>query len=96
MNLSTIKKNLSEVFDRIQAATASGEMPTKRDIEQFSRLSRLFHAHADETWAGEAEDFCLLAEELQLAARRNQLEEVIMLVDSLDDARNYCHRTFQS
>ncbi len=96
MNFRTLKQNLSQSFDKIKAATTNGEMPDKRDIEQFARLTRLFHAQAQEGWAGEVEDFCLLVEQLHLAARKKQFEEVVMLVDSLEDAQNYCHRLFQA
>lgn len=96
MNFRTLKQNLSKVFDKIKATSANGEMPDMRDIDQFVRLTRLFQAQAQEDWAGEAEDFCLLVEQLHLAARKKQFEEVVMLVDSLEDAQNYCHRLFQS
>lgn len=96
MNFRKLKQNLAEVFDRIKASTTSGEMPAAQDVEQFVRLCRLFQAQAQDDWAGEAEDFCLLAEEFYQAARKNQIEEVVMLVDSLEDAQNYCHRTYQA
>jgi XXXCH domain-containing protein len=96
MNFRSLKQSLSEVFDRIKAAVADGDLPNKHDVEQFVRLSRLFHAQAQDDWAGEVEDFCLLADQLNQAARRKHLEEVIMLVDSLNDAQNYCHRSFRS
>lgn len=96
MNFRKLKQNLSQAFDAIKAATTSGEMPPMRDVEQFVRLTRLFQTQAYEEWAGEAEDFCLLAEQLHQAARKRHLEEVVMLVDSLEDAQNYCHRTFQA
>ncbi|EGJ49421.1 GAK system XXXCH domain-containing protein [Desulfocurvibacter africanus] len=96
MNFRSLKQSLSEVFERIKTAVADGDLPNKHDVEQFVRLSRLFHAQAQDEWAGEVEDFCLLADQLNQAARRKHLEEVIMLVDSLNDAQNYCHRSFRS
>ena len=43
----------------------------------------------------EAEDFLHLANQLSRAVKNGELPEVVQLVDSLEDACAYCHRTFR-
>lgn len=95
MDFATLKNSLSEVFARMQEKTATGELPSKEDTEQFVRLARLLETKAEDDWADEAADFAHLATQLQQAVKHSQTEEAVMIVESLDDAQSYCHRTYQ-
>lgn len=95
MDFSKLKQRLTETFERIQQRTQHGELPAVADAEQFARHTRLLLSAADDDWAGEAEDFDQLAQQLVQVVKKGLLEDSIMLVESLDDAQNYCHRTFR-
>ena len=89
---ASLEKNFQEIYDRIQ----EGQAPDEKVVNQFVRLSTQLHVQAEDAWAGEAEDFAHLASQLLLAVRKGKLEDAIRLVDSLQDAQDYCHRTFKS
>ena len=50
---------------------------------------------AEEPWVGEAEDFAHLANQLLQTVKKGKREDAIRLVDSLQDALDFCHRTFK-
>lgn len=95
MDFRTLKRSLDEVFSRMQLAAEAGELPEQADVDQFMRLARLMLTQARDEWAGEAEDFAQLAQQLVQAVKKRHREDAVMLVESLDDARQYCHRSFQ-
>ena len=95
MDFAELKKSLTEVFARIQEKSTAGDLPEQKDADHFLRLARLLETQADDDWADEAADFAHLATQLLQAVKKGLLEESVMLVESLDDAQNYCHRTYQ-
>ncbi len=95
MDFSTIKQDMTRVFETITSKTDEGLLPDEDSVNSFVRLSRRLHQLADESWIGEAEDFSHLANQLLNAVKKGDLENSIMLVESLQDAQAYCHRTFR-
>lgn len=96
MDFSALKASMEEAFQKILDAAQDGLMPEEKLVNQFMRLSTQLHMQADEDWAGEAEDFAHLANQLLQAVKKGQREDSIRLVDSLQDAQDYCHRTYKS
>jgi len=86
---------MEAVFKSIQEKIQDGELPSDEIVNKFIRLTRQFHSNAEEEWAEECEDFLHLSLQLQHACKKGQTQDAIRLVDSLDDARLYCHRTFK-
>lgn len=96
MDFRALKASLDEAFTNILDATQDGRIPDEKLVNQFSRLSTQLHMQAEEEWAGEAEDFAHLANQLLQTVKKGQREDAIRLVDSLQDAQDYCHRTYKS
>lgn len=96
MQFSTLKNEMEAVFTSIQETSATGETPDKNQIDQFIRLCRQMHCQAEEAWEGESEDFLHLALQLQKAVKNNDIPAAILLIESLDDARLFCHQNFAS
>lgn len=96
MDFKALKRSLETCFNTIVSKTRDGELPDEKDISQLTRLSRQLHAAAPEEWSGEAEDFAHLAAQLQQAVKNRDVEECVILVQSLDDAQTYCHRMFKA
>jgi XXXCH domain-containing protein len=94
MNFVALKNNLEKVFDSIKSTTDEGSLPSLEDASQFVRLTAQLQMQAKEQWVDEAEDFAHLASQLLSAVRKSQLEDAVLLVESLDDARAYCHRMY--
>ncbi len=95
MDFSTIKRDMTTVFEHITEKTDEGLLPDEESVNVFVRLSRRLHQIADEAWVGEAEDFSHLANQLLNAVKKGDLENSVMIVESLQDAQAYCHRTFR-
>ena len=95
MDFSSLKGELEQVFTEIQEQIQDGDLPSDASLNQFIRLTRQLHSNADEAWADECEDFLHLSLQLQHACKRGLIQDATRLVDSLDDARSYCHRTFK-
>lgn len=93
MQFKVVKQDLEKVFNTILQATSNAELPKEEDVAHFVRLSRLMHGQAEEEWVYEAEDFLHLATQFQMAVKNKELQDAILIVESLDDARSYCHRT---
>ncbi len=96
MDFRALKTSLDQAFQDILEATQDGQIPEEKIVNQFVRLSTQLHVQADEDWVGEAEDFAHLANQLLQAVKKGKREDAIRLVDSLQDAQDYCHRTFKS
>lgn len=94
MDFSKLKHDLESVYNAIYAATKDGGLPSEDDTTRFLRLSRQMLSLADEEWADQAEDFVQLAQKLQQAVKKGNAPDAIRIVDSLDDAKTYCHRTY--
>jgi XXXCH domain-containing protein len=95
MDFATIKKDMAAVFDQITARTDEGLLPDETAVSTFARLCGRMHQVAQDAWIGEAEDFSHLSNQLLNAVKKRDIENSIMLVESLQDAQAYCHRTFR-
>lgn len=96
MHFPTLKHEMETLFSSIQETSATGEIPDKERIDQFVRLCRQMHSQAEEAWEGESEDFLHLALQLQKAVKNDDIPGAILLIESLDDARLFCHQNFTS
>jgi XXXCH domain-containing protein len=96
MDFRALKTALDEAFQKILDVSQDGQMPEEKVVNHFVRLSTQLHVQAEEDWAGEAEDFAHLANQLLQAVKKGKREVAIRLVDSLQDAQDYCHRTYKS
>lgn len=95
MDFKTTKHELERVFEQIKSKAEEASLPLEEDVHLFVRLSRRMHQLAAESWVDEAEDFSHLATQLHNAVRKGDVEDSILLVDSLQDAQAYCHRMFK-
>jgi len=95
MDFLTIKHEMAVVFEQITARTDDGLLPDEAAVNTFYRLCQRMHQIADDTWIGEAEDFSHLSHQLLNAVKKNDVESSVMLVESLQDAQVYCHRSFR-
>ncbi|THB64681.1 MAG: GAK system XXXCH domain-containing protein [Spirochaetaceae bacterium] len=95
MSFSSLKKELDAVFNTILDKVATGEMPEMGDAQSFVRLITRIQTFADDDWADEYEDFAQLANQFLHAVKKQQLQDAIRLVESLNDAKSYCHRDFK-
>ncbi len=95
MEFQTTKRDLEKVFTHIQSQVAEANLPDEESVNRLVRLARKMHQLADEDWMDEAEDFSHLAGQLLNAVKKRDVEGCVMLVESLDDAQAFCHRTFR-
>ena len=95
MRFPHIKSEMEQVFDKIRNTSAEGDLPQEADVKQFVRLCSHMQTFAHEDWALEADDFLHLAQELLQSVRHQDVQETIPLIDSLEEAKTYCHRTFK-
>jgi len=95
MDFRELKTSMDEVFQAILESIQDGQIPEEALVVQFARLATQLHLQADEAWAGEAEDFAHLANQLLLVVKKRKREDAIRLVDSLQDAQDYCHRMYK-
>jgi XXXCH domain-containing protein len=96
MDFRLLKASMNEAFQNILDVTQDGQLPEEKILVHFARLSTQLHVQAGEDWAGEAEDFAHLANQLLIAVKKGERQDAIRLVDSLKDAQDFCHRTFKS
>ena len=95
MRFRQIKKDLDEVFTKIKTTSAEGDLPEIEDVKHMVRLCSHMQSIAPDEWAFEADDFLHLAQELLQSVRHNEVQETIPLIDSLEEAQTFCHRTFK-
>ncbi len=96
MEMKEVKQELQKLFDIIQESTQVGELPSLDDVHNFSRLSRRFLTFAEEEWMEECDDFVHIADQLLKSVKRGEVSDAILLVESISDARTFCHRTYGS
>ncbi|GFK95364.1 hypothetical protein NNJEOMEG_03226 [Fundidesulfovibrio magnetotacticus] len=96
MDFRQLKSSLEQTFQKILDKVQDGQLPNEQDVAHFARLTTQLHVQADEDWAGEAEDFSHLANQLLQTVKKGKREDAIRLVDSLQDAQDFCHRTYKS
>jgi len=95
MEFKTTKRDLEEVFTLIQSQVEDASLPDESTVNRFVRLARKLHQMADDAWVDEAEDFSHLAGQLLNAVKKGDVEDCVMLVESLGDAQSFCHRMFR-
>jgi len=95
MDFRELKASMDKAFQAILDIIQEGQIPEEAVVIQFVRLATQLHLQAEEVWAGEAEDFAHLANQLLLVVKKGKREDAIRLVDSLQDAQDYCHRTYK-
>ncbi|WP_045210913.1 GAK system XXXCH domain-containing protein [Desulfonatronovibrio magnus] len=95
MDFKNVKKELEKVYEDISHQIDNNKMPELKPLQEFTRLARLMPMLADDEWIGEAEDFSHLATQLLQAARHEDFGTVVQLMDSLNDAMQFCHKTFR-
>ncbi len=95
MDFKTYKKKLEGIFTRINEILEEGDIPEISLIKDFTRLASRLQNYATDEWSYEAEDFAHLANQLISAVKGNDFQEIYRLISSLEDAKNYCHRSFR-
>lgn len=95
MNLRALKKELEFCFEQLKGKLEQNEFPELNTVKKFVQLTNQMQTMANESWAYEADDFLHLAKQLYQCAKNNKLNEMILLLTSLEDAKNFCHRTFK-
>ncbi|HCO12452.1 MAG TPA: hypothetical protein DIT19_04420 [Desulfonauticus sp.] len=95
MDLKEYKKKLSQAFFELKKSTRQGELPPLPKVENFYNLAQKLTHFASEDWLEEAEDFVILAKQLKQAVQKGNPRETLMLINSLSEARSYCHKTFK-
>ncbi|MHC1791073.1 GAK system XXXCH domain-containing protein [Solidesulfovibrio sp.] len=95
MEFKTTKRDLQEVFASIQSQVEEANLPDEATVNRLVRLARKLHQLAEDAWVDEAEDFSHLSGQLLNAVKKGDVEGCVMLVESLDAAQTFCHRTFR-
>lgn len=83
--MESMRADLEKVYEKIQEKTLESQLPRIEDAKELVRLSKLLHINSEEDWAGEAEDFWIMAQKLFHAVKSEIVEEAIIVVDSLED-----------
>ncbi len=91
MNTKQTKFKLQDLYDQFVEDVHNGELPKETDIRTFIRLFEHFVTQVDFEMTAECEDFIHMSKQLLHAVKRKSLSEAIQLVDSLNDAKSYCH-----
>ena len=95
MSFASVKQELETVFNAILEKAKTGDMPEMADVQTFVRLTTRMQSFSDDDWADEYEDFSQLAQQFLHAVKKKELQDAIRLVESLNDAKTYCHRDFK-
>ncbi len=91
MNTKQTKYKLQDLYDQIHENVHQGELPSEEDVRAFIRLFEHFITQVDFEMTAECEDFLHMSKQLLHAVKKNNLSDAIQLVDSLNDAKSYCH-----
>lgn len=94
MEFKTLKQEMEKVYQKIAQDIEVNHMPDLGVLHEFTRLARMLPMVAADDWADEAEDFSHLATQLLQAAKKNDFKTLVQLLDSLNDAQQFCHKTF--
>lgn len=95
MEFRPLKQEMETVFAQLQEHSSAGELPPEGLCNQFLRLVRLMQPHAQDDWGEEFEDFLQMSVQLVHAVKKGLLQDAVGLVESIDDAKAYCHRSFK-
>ncbi|MFP4392486.1 MAG: GAK system XXXCH domain-containing protein [Desulfohalobiaceae bacterium] len=91
-----LKQEMDQVFTRIKQDSTEGTLPALDDVKRFAQLCFRMQSQAPESWELEADDFQHLAKELLQSVKKQNIQEAVFLISSLQEAQTYCHRTFGS
>lgn len=94
MEMKKLKQEMHSLFAAIQESTQLGELPSLDDTAQFERLARRLLTMANEDWMDECEDFVHIVDQLHKSVKQGQASDAILLVESINDAKTFCHRTY--
>ena len=94
MQFKELKQEVERLFEKIQEQASEGGLPDLEDVKQFARYCSLMQTRADEEWAEEVDDFMQLVHQLLQNVKNGNTEEIVQLLGSLEDTKNFCHRTF--
>ncbi|GAB6161858.1 hypothetical protein JCM12298_10170 [Desulfothermus naphthae] len=95
MDFKKLKREMERYFTKLMDNVEEGQIPTKEDVKEFTKLALRMQNFAQEDWSYEAEDFAHLANQLIGAVKSEDLQEIYRLISALEDAKNYCHRSFR-
>lgn len=95
MQFQALKQELQTLFDKIHSSADAGNIPEIEDVKKFVRLCNQMQYNAPEEWALEADDFMHMASQLHQSVKNSHLEHIMPIIQSLEDAKNYCHRSFK-
>lgn len=93
MDFASLKQELEQLFSKIKEATLEGDQPDLNDVKQFVRLCSKMQNFASEEWAFEADDFTHLANKFLQTVKNENIKDMFPLINSLEDSKNYCHRS---
>ncbi|MFP4629539.1 MAG: GAK system XXXCH domain-containing protein [Desulfohalobiaceae bacterium] len=94
MHFRELKQELEQVFTRIKQDSTEGGVPELQDAQRFAQLCSRLQGQAPDTWALEADDLHHLAKELVQCVKKQNAQDAVFLIHSLQEAQTYCHRTF--
>lgn len=78
----------------MQQSAEAGELPAFPEATTFVQLAEKMHMSAPDDWLSEAEDFLHLARQLHSAVKHGRVQDAVLLLDALQDAKEFCHRTY--
>lgn len=94
MQMKKLKGEMQALFTAIQESTQIGELPSLENTAQFERLARRLLTLANEDWMDECEDFVHIVDQLHKSVKQGLTADAILLVESIHDAKTFCHRTY--
>jgi len=94
MEMKKLKEEMQTLFSGIQESTQLGELPSLQETAQFERLARRLLTMASEDWMDECEDFVHIVDQLHKSVKQGLTSDAILLVESIHDAKTFCHRTY--
>jgi XXXCH domain-containing protein len=95
MEFRNLKLHLENVFLGLQQFSEAGELPPLTEVGSLVQLAEKMHMNAPDDWLSEAEDFLHLTRQLHLAVKHGNIQDAVLLLDALQDAQEYCHRTYR-
>ncbi len=95
MDFKELKAKMDGLFKNLMDTVEEGGLPDLEVVKEFTRLATRLQNFATDDWAFEAEDFAHLAKQLIGAVKSKDQQEFYSLITALDDAKNYCHRSFR-
>jgi XXXCH domain-containing protein len=83
--MESVRGEIERLFEKVQEKTRESQLPEMEDVKEMLRLSKQLQLAADEDWVDEAEDVSLMADKLLHAVKRSDVNDAIIVTDSLDE-----------